>query len=153
MHAIEYRKPKMFSLLIERDDIDLEIVDCNRSTAVQLAGLYSSRYRYIQPLIRRGARVDNWYNWGLWRDNEFGCINPTKYLGIMSKWRSYLPTWSLKTQRIYPAEFQTLALKILCVFQRIKQKTDHTVAPDMRKVLVSYAATFWQQIVDEIKLS
>lgn len=144
-------RTKCLQLLTDADGIDLDVsVENNGEPTALCHTILIKSMKYSKILISKGASVKGWPTWSVWkwvdRQFSFSYENGREFI---SKWRSYLPMWTVFTQKYYPAEFVDKCLHILCVLKRLNEKKNARVSPDMRKLLLSYVADGWRQKVDD----
>lgn len=138
---------KCLELLVNADGIDLDKSYFDQGEPAALSyTLRAGNELMTKMLIANGACVDDWQQWRFWSTrrwmNEY--LNP-----LMAKWRSYLPQWTVFSQKYYPGEFVEICLQVLCLLKRLNDRNGARVNPDMRRLLLSFVADGWRQKIDK----
>ena len=68
---------------------------------------------------------------------------------VMTKWRSFLPEWSIYTHKLYPSEFKKIVKTCLNLWNRLKKNWKIQICKDIRHLLINYVAKTWREKLDE----
>lgn len=97
----------------------------------------------VERLLRLGYDISGWNDWLV---SERVPKNYSIALGYMfTYYKKFLPDWSPQTHKNFPREFRDIAVNMLVLFKRLNVKKNTEVCPDMRKMLLKYAAHFWRR--------
>ena len=132
-------------LLLRHGKVNINQHNNYGNTAIYEAAThyYPRNSRTIKLLIKHGANCQDWKNW----------TNVTRATReLLSSWRFFLPKpWSIFNHKIYPQEFNKIALNCLLVFKRIEKNIGIVIGRDMKRMLIRYIAINWRNKVDELK--
>ncbi len=102
---------------------------------------------YIFSLLNDQTNmIKGWQKWEFWRGTE---QKKQQVKDIMTKWRSYLPPWSIFSHSAYPVEFEKLAVQCLCFWNQLERMWKMKIPKDIKRHLIKYIADVWRKKVDE----
>ncbi len=141
---LRYRdRAKVVKLLLGANGVNVNAVNKQRNTALSIASYYG-HFKIVKLLLARGAdavyatqRLKAMIHYrGL-----FGGIKQA-----LENWKRYLPVWTTKTHKYYPADFKEAVKTWLLVVQTQKQ-IKKCVNKDMRVYMISFITAAYRLIV------
>jgi len=102
----------------------------------------------IKSLLSNGANCTGWQNWKF----SYTTLAKNQLITtqILSKWRSYLPKWSIfNHKKFYPKEFEDLTITCMIVWNRLETMHSLRICKDIKCLLIKYVANNWRKKVDE----
>ena len=141
------KSTECIELLLKRPEIDIHQSAINGHHALSCA-FVSNNHECMKKLIAAGSSCLNWKNWPnlpLPDNYQPSSIKLNKTLKIMINWRSYLPEWSpFIHKRIYPQEFEDLAINCMMLWNRIEQMHFLRICKDIKRYLLVFVAKNWR---------
>ena len=133
--------PKFMKLLLQVPEINVNILNNDGDSALQIC-CGEIDFECIKMLLTMGADTRDWKTWVFYNEAKDDFIMYNEAVKIMRKWRSCLPEWSIFTHKLYPLEFEELA--VLCIMCLNKLQ----FCKDIRLLLIKYVAKDWRKISD-----